>query len=1056
MSTVACAAIQVIDSVTGFPSSWLTDDGAIFLDLPPAFDFGLNKNVEELTEINQLQISGVYGFSVPKTPLNQFVLRDWVDPNTFDFSATPVNVIAYSGGTVLTQRYLYVRESRWRDNTIECALVNDASHWAIGASRLRLNQIPYDDFSFTEDNVRLNMINDHNYSDGDAGIYFQLSNYGNLYLPERVTGEYLRPWYHVLGLLHKGFQYLGWRFESPLLETTIGRQWIAYLIDPEFYNRTIENKTLFATLTEFEFQKIFTQAEAEDYGEVLTITYDQEIDDPGDFYRFGRYYGFGEYHVEASIKFYAFYQVSHSVELQIVVFGADPDKPTIITKKVIDQIRNDNSTVYEIVLKTEDAITIIPGHWIEVRYVGRSNGRSSWTDTIVSGKLKIEPVKQLPFIGDTINPGEMLRPDFFIDFCKGVLHAMRGKVHTEYDCKTVTFYPNYPLEYFGEQVEGFYNDGSLVTVDPLQVQRSEVSIPPDFTRSRYILLAWKNGNDHLVRRKEEVLTDPLYSRIIDLGEEFTDDRDESRNPYFEATANDWIINWSTNGVPMDIPHLLDHQIEDDKVKISTNIGPRLLITKGWTNVKFRAQDGTDHAPTWIFGNFPAFNFVNYTWAFQLPLGRDAAGDEIEENLVYGELDNDLYNLLWKRWAFENIKNFKVDLLVYLQTRDFHNWGLRSVYAFLVGGKRSFGSLLEINQFNACRGVSTQVILNANATTVGQYPTEPEEEDPCDSYEYDLDFNEASNTYTFSVTTNSPGPVSIEWRYHDVTTWTVSAVVVDPDRLFYVRVLDSACGNQPVIQIPVDPCKNSPILLFMYRLAENGDHCVTATLGGVLVDPLTVENLQVSIDGGAASAYTLDTEVCGATTDFCFTGDLEFDNNCDPIPVDQCFEVPPVIVNCQDNQPSVGYHHVGLDSYQLLLAGSWVSPPSTWFFQFKDIGADADEAQIWDEKSPIVKDTFQARVIMNFCDPCPPVCSEWVTIPTPMALATQKTTREWDFTRMSQGNWNQAEIFLQRNDYRSLMKLHNDLKLSDAHYCCGTDMEAVKNWFEYGFRTREIR
>lgn len=1062
MSTVSCAAIQVTDSITGFPSAWQEASGAIFLDMPGDFDFSLTKNVEELSEVNDINIGGVLGFSIPKSPKNQFILRDWLDPNTFDFQATPVNVIAYSGGNVLSQNYLYVRYSRWLDQTIECALVNDASHWAIGASRMRLNEIEYDDFTFTENAVLQNMQNNESYTEGDIGIYYQLAHYGNPYEPRIVNVEYMRPWHHVLGVLQKGFKQLGWRFECEWLESEVGRRIIAYLLDPEFFKEDTQRKTFLANISEFQIQQIYTQ-DTIDQPRAEILNYDLELDDPGDSYDGGRYFGFGEFIVEASITLYSFYQVTHRVALEICIFDQfSSEDPQVVFRKELRYIPNDNSTQREIYVKTETAITILPNQFIAVRYFGTSNGRSSWTDTIVGGNLKITPINVFPIVGDMINPGKMLRKDFFIDFIKGVIHMMRGKIHTQYDCKTVKFMPNYKVaDYYGDELEGFYFDGVTIDVDPTQIQDSENVRPPDFSRPRYLLLGWKASNDPYVRQLEESLTYPLFSRLVDLGEEFKDEVQEYLNPYFEPTANDWYTRFSrvTNGVPMDLPVVLDHTPDDEKVQISVNIGPRILITKGWQEVQYETQEGLLQSSEWYYGNsLVSLWRSEYPWGYQLPLGK-VGGVLNEEKLVYGEFDDDLYNKFWKRWAFETIKNFIVDLLVYIHPRDYHNWDFRHVYQLLVGGKRVFGSLLEVGQFNACLGTATQAIFNANAATVGQFPEEPEEEDPCDTYNYKLNIEESMGSYSISVDTDSPGPITIEWRYIDESSWTVGTTVNTPNRIFIVRVKDGACNDAVVLVQPVDPCgNNQPALLYEYRYDDDTmEHCVIVTIGGELEDEIGLTTFTVSVDSAPPVSYTIGDEVCGAEVDFCFEGEVQMLNNCPPIPLDGCFEVPPVIVNCEDNVPTVLVTDVGLDAYQLALDGSWVSPEATWFFQYKDVGADDDTAQIWDTKSPLIKSAFEVRVVMFWCDLCPKVCSPWQQIPTPgamvqpMMLQASENMAKWDFSGLSENDWKNVERMVRNKDKKNLMKLHNDRKLSGERYCCGRDGDMVLNWFEYGLR-----
>lgn len=244
------------------------------------------------------------------------------------------------------------------------------------------------------------------------------------------------------------------------------------------------------------------------------------------------------------------------------------------------------------------------------------------------------------------------------------------------------------------------------------------------------------------------------------------------------------------------------------------------------------------------------------------------------------------------WVYDNLVNTSVQILAYLKPTDFFSYNFRKVYHFFSNGKSVFGRLRAINDFDGSGNTSTPMDL-IPSTGNSKAPTLEERSvpDQCAGQNPILNVVKSGTTYTASsddsqITDTIISEV-IEWRYYDVPTWTVGNVVSNPDRPFIFRLTVDlgTCGKKYRTKY-IKPCDNKPVLIWKDVHKDPSDltkWCITASIDGILNDPILSTDLTVSIDGATPIPYTPDTEICGIESDpieidILIAGTIQFDND----------------------------------------------------------------------------------------------------------------------------------------------------------------------------------
>jgi len=1035
------------------------DPGGVFVDLGET-DMSLKKVAEELNEVNEIQYGGVRVFSVPDTAKNLIIFQQFIAPAPTDFDYTPLECRIYVGTNILNETWIGASRSAEGEGRLELTATKQSDYWIIGAKALRLPQIPYDDVEFTQANIETNWSSNYRYADGDLGIHFTPMYFGHPYVDGEMTIEYMRWNYHLLRIIREGFRTFGWCFKCEALESDEGRQLAAYLIDPNAYSTEalIEGNKALAESGEFELSKQFNISSGglfgglfggaqKLYGYHVVKTTNTIIHDPGSNVIGGRYYGFGLFHFKVTIQYIPIELKSEVVRIEWFrnnPFTTPPSNTKVFEEEFrpSDDFVGDPTALFEktfeadIQLQTNQSITI--GIYIESFF------KKVKIKNVI---LNVTPIKVFPQRGETINPANYLRNDTLLELLKGWVHPIRGKIDVIPGEKTVEVFPNFEIDAFGETLTGYYRN-TLVDVTPIQISESAVVESPVSKPNRFQLVRWKQSSDPWIKRMGLDKLTPLFSRTLDLGEQYVPDYTEYPNPYFEPTVSDWVYDFSKGdekNVPVNLPILLDHIPGDSDHQVSTDIGPRILFLTEFRPQQWDTEAGTQTVKLgWEGGQITTWNHAYMRNPF--------LSAAVQTNLVFGdvlqEIENTLFVSFWRAWIYTNITGSKMNILAMIKGQHYFGWSFRDAYKIVIRGRHHIANLLSIDDFRPSAGISTPAtfIPRGSAGVIA----DDDSPNPCDGYLYDLAVAPTGTTWNFAITTDNPDSGVIEWRYEGSVTWTAGTSLADPTGPFYVRYRLTAgdCSNGPVKY--VDPCGNVPTVLIDFEQQEDGDVCTTGTLGGYIVDAVLSTTLEYDLDdAGAWAPYTLGTEICGTYTKICFRGDVEFDNSCDDYTIPEtCFEIPPD-TDCLLNTPAIIINHVGLDGFTFDIGGTYASEIGSWHFFYRRIGEDEVEAKRWTDQNPIVGTDFEVRLHVFWCDDCEPYCSPWTTVEEPAPLMALQAAPEWDFTKIPEDRKAEIRNLVELGNRRELARIHNELELSEHEYCCGADLKHVMKWFLWG-------
>lgn len=675
-----CLYIQILDSITGFPDS-LKKDGKIFLDLSPGFRLEESKNVSELTDIEEITDEAVLSFSIPYSPTNDILAERLVNPNLIGNKKTPYSILIQEDERVLNLNELEFISASDANKEYEVRIKRSTEHWLRKAAQTKLNEIDYGSFTLSTANITSNWANDFRYSDGDTGVYFPIVDYGGWFNVTQIIVNDLRPWYHLTGILQKGFLHMGWNFSCPLLETNEGRQIIAYLSDDDF-GKSIDQAQNNTFLGVMDAATINAQP---NYPSV-TFGFNVELKDPGDNYNGVNFYARGVFdfyaEVDGSID-----ASGATVTLKIKVFSALGDREVAQTVDV----EGDFSLRLELkgVLNTSVTQSFI---------VVENNGDV----TIVRGSFYNEPVRFLANKGDTISLSDYLSPNYtFLELFKGVLHLFNGKVVTDWLNRKVSVYTPYNAEFYGNSVDGFYTNEVDDLTDRIIDDSQEVALR-EVDIDRYQLLSFSDSTDKYIRTLNYPKDSPPLSKTVDLGSEYSNTTEKNDNPFFEPTLNRASTNVSGLTFPIDVPALWDN----DNGLVSFDLGPRLCYTPGQVHQVAVASAGNEYRQ-FVF-EATGFNTVPYAYQVaQTSGGTTGTPSAYPDRLTYADV---WYDSGYKQTMPKRTRTANYSYLCEYDAKQYKEENFRDLKKINYGGRIIMGRLQSIDGRQSCDDSSPQIII----------------------------------------------------------------------------------------------------------------------------------------------------------------------------------------------------------------------------------------------------------------------------------------------------------------------------------------------------------
>lgn len=803
---------------------WLDTDGRLTLDVGIEFNLSLTKEIQKLTDINQITVDTVLDTAIPATAKNLALLGISMDVEAIDNSYPDHTVEVEMGHASLFQNKLRIVGYNRQANEIEIQLIHSSDYWIEGIKNVYLDQLPFGNFEYLDQNLIDNFKNNAKYLDGDPGYYFGHVFYGRyINIPKGrkpvLNPADFRPLVHALKVMQLGFCEAGWKFESPILDTDTGRRLVSYVNSENFVNSEAQLERIkFKAVTEGStvIRKLGTTNKIKVTQLFKTngdqkLKFNKEIIDNSNIHDTTT----GIFTKAGIFDFVA------ELHLRILIGRAGPTEGnSVVNFKLIHEYSDGTvTTIQDYTIQTRDHTeideTVTLAAFDETVNVGDKIYVSYYIGGKRIGYVYVEngstfyniPKRNLLQGGDTIDVGANLRHDSILDFAKGLSHLFNYHWLTDYTTQTVYALTPFDLDFFGTSIEGYFNSSlkdykTKMITDSERYQQIEKEV-----KNR--IYAFKKTTDAKIQSFKWDENEP-YSRFIDKG---LDKKDSSNNelfenPYFEATFNA-DTGLDLNGGIIEAPWMVDNLDNN----LSFNIQPRILIAAGFEQLYYPTSItnpenfdvGRYHLFTFgqqyqliphvyqkcnqatgVTGNYPA---INYTYP--------------SRKIAYGYYDDDLFELIYKKFDLYFRDNPVISFRAVLNVEDYYSENFRTrarIYSPNIHNGDLMGRISKVSGYDPDTGLADLTFIADKQTM-----------DECLGFEVPLSCNnfpainnsKVGQVHTFSLGGQIESTVDTEvWSYRPVgrSWWSSGNVVNTPTQDTQVKLVVSFTNGCPAITL----------------------------------------------------------------------------------------------------------------------------------------------------------------------------------------------------------------------------------------------------------------
>lgn len=460
------------------------------------------------------------------------------------------------------------------------------------------------------------------YNDGDDGIVFLPAWYGGTYYGNQLTLEDFRPWFNFLWVLQNGARVCGgWCIKAPIFENELFRRALVYILSNEYGN------TDYAAAFGGNIQSAFddcTYKAVVPTGDILSdhtnvgangncVQFPSIINDASAQIAGGAAQGttfgikrnliqgfclrFKLIMTEADWKGDVTFSILQQTGLTAGSPYTLPNGTTINAVNSTTQLLE--SGTFSLDSTTEDGNVIIEGT-VEVECVNFIDcptliDLNLFTNSLVvcidgnPSELPAAPVPEFTVEyfeafnkpkrfkyrrGDVMNLCRAVTCDkSFLDYFKGAIDMIDGKIVTDFATKTICIYPPVTVEMpDGEEIEGYDNGQPPIDFNEFIICNSHAAQAITNDQARLCRLGFAKSTDSYIQSLYEGDDQP-FDYVHDLGEQFENRTVDKRNPFFEPTILKPVQGITCNGVPVYLPNLSDN--EDGEV--SYDIGCRIVL-----------------------------------------------------------------------------------------------------------------------------------------------------------------------------------------------------------------------------------------------------------------------------------------------------------------------------------------------------------------------------------------------------------------------------------------------------------------------------------------------
>ncbi len=705
------------------------------LDIDDDFSLSEYKDLEGLSDLNQILLEAVLGFSVGFSTVNDLAMLPFDSPSIVDNRTVFVECRVTIWGDPRPFDRIYFKEKNYVGGQWELEFQRSSEHWAELAGKKTLCSLNLGITPFDKATIEASWdLNGGVWEDGlHTGILFPFVDYGGWVdqtaPPQLVTDpvkqlrvEDFRPWLSRLWLLQQGFCEIGWTLAGPILETAWFRRHWDYLLSPTFYKvskggdfklvgRHLVDDTDLNTETAF-----IDTLDYDPGGNAVIVT--GSIAYPGIVNNTG-YEMCYRFRFQGLITNSGATQTIHSALVPMLP-SAGPN-PWIITGEILAESFTDILAGQDLQVDIQLEVNIKPGDAVAMFPAWADNGILSNVGLVAKKGyyITIEPCQQTLIRGDVVTVADMIDCNYtLLDYLKGAVHEFNGKFYTDWDTRTVWVFPENDAVAVGEPVDGFLRrDENPIDIHERVVCKSVRMKPIRANLTRYSRLKWKESTDAYIESLN--LQEPLYSRKVLNDITLPDKITELENPFFEPTAE---------GQPVDLGQVsinpfpfLARLWDNESGEISYNIGPRTGLTFAGKVKQTDLSSGYDAFVFWEGVATRFFSFVSHkpTW----PLTPETGDLFPLDPLIYGNAASDLFVTYWLQAGLLRKRGYDMDVLVFMGQREYSNWDFRTPFTFRLDGFPLQLLLYKIRDFRATLEIPTPLnfVVEPVETTCCDFP-----------------------------------------------------------------------------------------------------------------------------------------------------------------------------------------------------------------------------------------------------------------------------------------------------------------------------------------------
>lgn len=808
--------LQYLDTPSCYiQPAWYVNN-KLYLDYDDEFRLSLNKEIQQLTDVNKIAIETALGTSLPATAKNLAILGIDINYNLLNVPVIEHKVLLDLGFNSLRHDSIKVVSYSKNTNRIEIQIIDGSDNWITKIKSIYLDDLPFQSFEYSKTNLVQNMTFNAKYITGDVGYYFPFVNYGSQIDPDQISEGDFRPWIHSKKIYELLSKELGVVINFPLLDTEVGARHINYLLK--------ENISEDAdSLDRLKFKAVTTIrhdfARDDNYVNEI-IKFDKEILDNGNNYdpTSGQYTGSGfirfivklDYHL--SIQSGGLFVDRTFIDINLVQLHSDGRKTILANFN-----ESTKSVTFDDQITFIEEVLVLPGDKIYVEY-NAQNGHVKDSFIRLGCEFYNEPINFIITAGQILNIQKSLRHDLVLDYIKGDCHLFNIKILEERHTNTIHFLTPYDTDYYGDAVSGYMTNITKSFLN-LQVQKEEIiTTPLEVTKNK--LFKFKDSTDPKVTETKPEKYQQPFVKFIDNGFEKINENDISENPYFEPTINrDFTIQYELGSYQVDCLYMVDNA----DGQISYKFTPRKAIAYGMTELYYIDNTFGFASVNSIIVGVMGELWYKIPYAFQLAnSGTSSTGVYPNETLniptwklVYGDYEDDLVELFYRKWMreFENRHTSKMKMLPY-EENYFTEYFRKRVEVLGIDGNCN-GRFISINSYNPETHYADYEFVPDNQST--------DECDnfvavnPCKNYpDIVITINLGENEFSLGGVSASPiASTKFEWTYEDLINFQEGNSIGFPVKPYIVRmtVTYSDGCKQLVIKKLVDPCGNSPKICF---------------------------------------------------------------------------------------------------------------------------------------------------------------------------------------------------------------------------------------------------